>query len=403
MHGQADMQADLEGLQKELRNAQNKDILTVPEIEKYQIPQEEMRSWFQTEEDQKIVSALYTLEGKPSRVRRDGPAGYAVLNYEDLYPADLGPLVVLDASGDKKTIYRFWAEGRKGLRFLPSPPKSYAPLTIHHWDKGSGKGQFKRDSRNNKNYLGIVDRIVEQVCLIARTEKILIVHFKPGKHIRDIQKDIRDRLPGFENLCFVTWGKHTATNDFHECKHVIIACVLRYSNPEGEALGRGAKKLRTEDELSNGETQYGEIAHHIFQAACRGYVRKANGDQCPDGCNLYVIFPTKGEHGLPKEILTRCFPEATVKPWGMEDKPKTKQDELIHILKVPGTYRKAWIQAQLGISPQRLSTLLRDRNLYTRLKDEGMEVDNGRQVITTVRAGNRAKGDVWTEQVNGYC
>lgn len=58
-----------------------------------------------------------------------------------------------------------------------------------------------------------------------------------------------------------------------------------------------------------------EIAHNIFQAACRGHVRRSEGDGCPQGCHLYIIFSTHKTAGIPRSLLERIFPGAKIADW----------------------------------------------------------------------------------------
>ena len=53
------------------------------------------------------------------------------------------------------------------------------------------------------------------------------------------------------------------------------------------------------------------VADRVLQAACRGVVRKAVGDQCPP-CNIYII--ARAGSGLP-QILPRIFPGCRIEPW----------------------------------------------------------------------------------------
>ncbi|WP_442577701.1 hypothetical protein ACSBOB_19250 [Mesorhizobium sp. ASY16-5R] len=128
------------------------------------------------------------------------------------------------------------------------------------------------------------------------------------------------------NQQFCNWGRHTATNEFADVRHVILAGVLQYNVAQYEAAGRAAKKATVEDEFSDQEfyeTRIGEVSHHIFQAACRGYVRKTINGTCPEGCHLYAVFSTHPKTGLPKGQLSVIFPEATVVEWQAVDKEPT--------------------------------------------------------------------------------
>jgi len=343
------------------------------------------------------------LNGDPTvRVRRDDK-GNAVLDYEDVFPDDMGPLLICDASGYLRQVYRFWYSDRQGLRFLPSPAKRYTGLTIHHWDRGSGKGQFKRGGKERRE---IYDGIVRTITAIPDGEKILIVHFKKNNLTADIEGEIRSALanalgPDFlwgDRVKFCTWGKHTATNEFVDCKHVILASVLQYSVPQNEAHGRGAKKLRTEDDFSQSDfnsTRLGEIRHNIFQAACRGAVRRAEGDSCPEGCHLYIIYSTKG---ISRSVLSDVFPEATVEDWQpvFHLSPKKQQlaDYLSGLATQEGmTVPKADLSTYLDIKPQRLREVMDDELMDYLRADRNIVLEKTHHSVT-IRALDGRTGEV---------
>jgi hypothetical protein len=144
------------------------------------------------------------------------------------------------------------------------------------------------------------------------------VHFKPGRFVVNIETELRKTLPDCSNVSFLTWGKHTATNEYQDCKHVILAGVLQYSIPQYQAVGRSAKKLTTGEELTETDHQsvrLGEIAHNIFHASCRGNVRKMENDSCPLDCHLYIVFSAYREIGIPQRLLGVIFPGAAVIDW----------------------------------------------------------------------------------------
>jgi Bifunctional DNA primase/polymerase, N-terminal/Primase C terminal 2 (PriCT-2) len=273
----------------------------------------EMKSWYDNESDRNACEALFDLKGRESRVRRD-LGGNAILDYKDKLPEDLGPMLVLDASGAHRSVYQHWHDHRKGLRFLPSPQKLYTGQTIHAWDRGSGKASW---AQNKTEWLDILRGIVKVIETIPKYEEVLVVHFKPSPMIIDVEKELREKVD-CSNVSFLTWGKHTATNEFQECKHVILASVLQYSVPQTEALARSATKLSVKNELSKQDyesTRLGEIAHNILQAACRGQVRKCINGTCPDGCHLYVVFSSYKATGIPREMLNDIFPGAAIEDW----------------------------------------------------------------------------------------
>ena len=396
--GHRELVEELENLFDTVKGTDDKAVFDMPDISRFKVGMDEARSLFKDDSDRKAIEALWKLSGRTVRIRRDGK-GNVALDYEDVFPDDLGPLLVCDASGHLRQTYRFWHDDRKGVRFLHSPGKRYSGLTIHHWNCGSGKDQFQR---RNKGRWEIYDGIVATIRSIPKEENVLIIHFKRDARTADIERELREQLPWDGRLRFCTWGKHTATNEFADCKHVILASVLQYGTPHYEALARGAKKLRTEDDLDQSDytkTRLGEIKHNLFQAACRGAVRKAESDSCPPDCHLYVIYSTKS---LPRDILTGVFPEAKVEDWRPVYNLKGRKQKLAGYLQRKATIegglvKKADLTAHLGITKTQLSRVL-DSEVIDYLKDvKGVEVDIKRLcVILSIQNPN---GDLlpWDE------
>lgn len=293
------------------------DRITMPDIDKTGTDLDAFRSCFIHSSDKDIAEQFWYLSGHVVRVRRDEYSGNITLGYEDILPSDLAPMLILDASGGLRKTYRFWEDDRGELYRLHSPQKSYAGLRIHHWNKGAGK----KKHRDSKTVAEIADGVVRMVAGIPEDEPVLIVHHKvkAGKSQADIVKAIGGKLPSRSgSVYFVNWGRHTATNEFKDVRHVILAGTLQYDPASYEAMGRGAKKASVDDDFSSEdfvETRVGEISHHIFQAAGRGSIRKTVNGACPEGCNLYAVFSSRGGTGFPVDQLKVIFPDAEVLDW----------------------------------------------------------------------------------------
>ena len=139
---------------------------------------------------------------------------------------------------------------------------------------------------------------------------MLVVHFKPSGSLPNMQAEIDELVVGDKTrIKYLTWGRHTATNEYSDIKHVVLAGVLQYPAAQIEAMGRSAKKMGNEEAFSDDDflqTRYGEVAQHILQAATR--VRKSVNGGCYPGCHLYAIFSARKSVGIPKELLSRGIP-----------------------------------------------------------------------------------------------
>ncbi len=281
----------------ELSTKKDNDTIEVPDIKESTFELETMINWFDTNSPQAAtIEALWNLAERTCRVRVHGRS--AVLDYEDVLPLDFGPMLVCDASGKTREVYKLWQEHRKGVKRLQSGEKNYRGLTLNVWNEGAGRDALRDSSQK------YIDAFVSAISTIPTDEAILVVVRKQENKKKDTDfiEEFKARLPDRSNIEFTTWGKHTATNEFKHCKHVMLVGVLNYSFAQTEAIGRGAMGADTDDEFKMRDheaVRLGEIGHHIYQAACRGMVRMSEGDHCPEGTTLWVVCPTTGRFGFP--------------------------------------------------------------------------------------------------------
>ena len=190
---------------------------------------------------------------------------------------------------------------------------------------------------------------------------------------------IKRHVDNPDRLEFVHWGRHTATNEYSEIKHVFLAGILQYSTPEYEATGIAAKGSRIEEPLTAKEfrsVRFGEIAHHILQAACRGAVRQSVGDACPPGCHLYAVYSNHGATGTPKDLLTRIFPGAEICDWlpvfTVRGEQRKRLVTMLQKGEKPSKLSKTLLVHRLGVRDKfNLDRLLNDPNVIGILKDRG--------------------------------
>lgn len=371
-----------------LRDAKDRDLIPVPDISIYNFPPELARERFDGR-DKRCYEALYNLSGRVACVRKDANLG-VLLHYVDILPDDLAPMLILDASGQQRKTYEFWARDRKGLKFLESHPKSYKGFTIHHWDEGAGKSA--QEYRGKQPFIaeGVAKTINANV---PDDEECLVIHFLQGDGMPDIVAAIRDRVEGNKDrVKFCNWGRHTATNEFADIKHVFLAGIQEYSEPEYEAVGLAAGKRDIAGELTPDEIdeiRLGEIAHHILQASCRGHVRKSIGAGCPEGCHLYVIYTT--QNGIPRQLLSRIFPDATIEDWRPVYRVQGKNqqalvDRLEQLAKADERgILKHHLAEQLGIRANNLNAMLANDNVIGYLKGVGIAYHLTRKALIFVR------------------
>jgi hypothetical protein len=262
-------------------------------------------------DDQRMaVSSLWFLSGKTVTIRQDGKMGNTVIDYRDTLPDDLAPMVILDASGRVRHTYRDIEESRGTLVRLKSAVKNYDRLTVHTWQVGGGKQSFQTNG----------DRLMDGIARTIDTkpnERWLVVSHRRDAKVGDIPPGIIQRLSKTppDNVSFITWGAHMATNEYVGVSNVVLAGTLFYRPSFYEALKRLAagrpagKGAVTAEELK--KTMGGEHAHAILQALCRGSVRRCDGERCHP-CDAFIIASVRT--GIPGQIK-EIFPGCTVKPW----------------------------------------------------------------------------------------
>lgn len=333
------------------------------------------------QDDRDCAEALWRLSGNAAKFKSDGTGGTTALHYADVLPEGFAPLLILDASGLQRDTYRQWAKGRGGLQLLLSPEKDYTPFRIRHQDRGtSAVGNWRQVK---KTAVAIANDVSEYVSQLPKGDKKLIVVKKPNKHDK-INREalIKEGIPDLTNISFTTWGKHTATNEWNEYPHIILAGVIQYKPSDIAAMARGAQGMPPYGDLSEEDytrNRIGEFKHNVNQAACRGKVRKSESGRCPTGCSLFIVFSTHKKHGIPQQVLSDLFPGADIQEWQSraqrehkhKSKGATSEDNLIEILKrEKGDLTTTQLQKIAGIkSKSNLKRTVHSEGFQARLKE----------------------------------
>ena len=262
------------------------------------------------DDEQRTATALVTMSGKVARACRDGSSGSTLLTYRDTLPADLAPLLVLDASGRVRETYRYVERHRGTLVRLKDAVKDYSPLTIRTWKTAGSKSGWQ----NNADELvqGVADAILSKP-----DERWLVVVHKAGAKVPDVERQVRRRLPTDTSakVEMLTWGQHLATNLYADIPNVILAGTLFMAPSFYTSLTHLAQDRDVAPGLASPEevaaTMRGEHANLVLQALCRGRVRKSDGAKCLP-MDAYVIATPRS--GIPDD-LARIFPGCRVEAW----------------------------------------------------------------------------------------
>ncbi|PDT87750.1 hypothetical protein CO669_23010 [Bradyrhizobium sp. Y36] len=303
--------ADFDKVISQIVQAEEGDRIELPNLPRIHDFAEQEARRMTTGRAAKAVELIWPLFGRTVTVRRR--YRISILDYRESLPADLQPVMVLDASARVRATYDLWERHRGGMQRLPSATKSYAGLTIGIWDRGGGKDTFSYDAPT------IAEGVVKTIN--ARpNEDWLVVHHKATADF-DFEKLVKQRLStsGAGKVKFVTWGRHDATNDFAHIPNVILAGVLFKPEPAYEATGRASAALPSASGAFQwtDEVRRGEHAHGILQALCRGAVRRLQNGCCP--ASRAFIIAHKGS-GIPA-LLAKVFPGASIGDWLPIPKP----------------------------------------------------------------------------------
>lgn len=262
-------------------------------------------------DDQRMaLSSLWFLSGKTVSIRTDGKLGNTVIDYRDTLPEDLAPMVILDASGRVRETYRDIEKSRGTLVRLRTAVKRYDNLAVHLWRTGGGKRAFQSDGPR------LVTGIARTIDTKPDERWLVIMHRRDGR-VGDVEREVRERIAETpaENVTFIHWGQHMATNCYGDVPNVVLAGTLFYRVSYYEALKRlAAGRRASQGDVTREERErvmIGEHAHAILQALCRGAVRKCDGEQCHP-CHAYVIASVRS--GIP-DALPALFPGCRIHRW----------------------------------------------------------------------------------------
>lgn len=283
-------------------------------------------------------------------------------------PDDLTPMIVLDASARVRQRYGLIAKSPVPLLELPKIIRDYRNLSIHVWERGSGKSSLSRQ--------GVCTDIAKEVAHRINENKggeWLVIHYKQCPHIID---EIKSYVSQSVNAVIHSthWGRHTSTNQFAHVDNVVLIGQPTYVEEEYRAQAYAAAGNYIADELLPNlqDMKQAEYQHHYLQAGCRGSIRIG----WP--CNLYVVVtPTKDTDGW----LADVYPQATIIPWKLSRIPLTGRMEsgltyLRERFDDPHTtaVRKGDVSNHLNMTAQNFRTqVLRNSRFIEALQHEGFD------------------------------
>lgn len=268
------------------------------------------RMFMNATQDRKDTSEMFwNLLDKLVTIRSSSRGNVVVDFYEDI-PIDFKPCLITDASARVKSTYQYHPQYRNDMVFLKKATKLYTNLVCHLINLSSGKEAY----RNPEKFKVLVETIT-RIINSKPDEQFLVIHLKSNDIYGrdDITKKIPKKALNPERVSFLSYGYHTATNDYQHIPNIILCGIPFYEEAAYEAIGRAAANRPTsKGEFCKEDIHYiksGEHQHHILQSACRGIIRKCINNTCPNA-DLYVI--AHQNTGINEDLLKSVFPKCKV-------------------------------------------------------------------------------------------
>jgi hypothetical protein len=333
-------------------------------------------------EDDNLVAQARALAimsgGQGYATRGDFNTPTLITHYPEI-PADLMPLIVTDASARVNASYAQMA-GKVPLVWLQDAPKTYRNMSIRIVPAAASRSVY----RNRKTTQGkeLIDMAVRYVRSVA-PEEVLIVSYKGWMTIRGVtQTTIRQAIDAQLTDCeqwidktkpqrrvhHLTWGRHTATNDYKHVRHVLLMGLNFLPRPAGYAAAGAALDLDLlMEHPTNGQIEAmrrGMLMDSTLQAILRGNARLGLNGDCG---HCEVVIPQTKQTGLREADYRVMFPEAGIERDNVLMPPRPLRGHRKHLSEIVARRLQAGetelsnpsLCAEMSISKQQLSALVK--------------------------------------------
>jgi len=296
------------------------------------------------------MASLCDLSGGNVSIHRDGGdhRGIKAISFKDTLPVDLMPILVTDASGRVRHTYALMDESRQNIVRLKTAEKTYSNLTVAVLGRSGAKSSWERNASE-------LTAIITETINAEPDKKWLIVGHKPrgkdGSSIPDLSDTLPPMLSTGVDIKFLTWGKHSATNEYNDRDRIVLAGTLFYSKSQYEGLTRLSGNIRPCDrKVSTSErnmTDIGESKHNILQAISRGILRGSKDGDCHP-CKVFIIASARS--GIKKALTmpegvgydpSYIFPGCKIEPW--RNRRLDALSQLKGYMKATYDYLERWV------------------------------------------------------------
>lgn len=282
-----------------------------------------------TEAAKRTLEALGKLAGSTAYLRGNDDAGWKFLGAGRSLPADVMPLIVLDASARLTSRYKqLRAHGMKVVDLEPAL-LDCSRVAFHWCDLAAGKTALRNAAQRAVIY-GTIAALVN-----SKTEDFLIVIAKDACGSGDcpvaMPKELHALLTDPNRVRVTSWGRHIGTNEYRDIPNVIIVSAYNYGDDGYDALALAASGRR--DGIVSKEERREEAAsafmHNVYQAVCRSRVRQRDG-ALAGAANVYLIMKDSDQR---REQIARAFPGCSIDVWmSCTPSKKTKHDLVLQTL-----------------------------------------------------------------------
>lgn len=314
--------------------------------------------------------------------RTEGAEEWSYIGKGRSFPADMGPLFVLDASARLTDRYnQLPAHGMEVVHLDPAAV-AYDRLRIHWWDQSAGKTAMHDKAKrttiftaiaalaNSKMHEGFLIVMAKEFCKALANDRV------------GLPDDLAAMIEDADRVRIVNWGRHKGTNEFRDMTNVIIVGDHRYPNDACDALALAASGNdggRVSPAQRAGMVRE-TFKNNLYQAVCRVSVRQRDGAMCA-AANAYLIMP---DGDWQREAIKETFPGSPVEVWHpISKKKENKVDIALRLL-------SSLMAARLSIDKMELteacgynkasemSKTYRDQRFQDGAKSLGISITNNR-------------------------
>ena len=293
----------------------------VPDFTKLGVDWDRLESDARTDEEASQARALSIIAGESGHVMRTNAKATSLVTYVPELPASLLPILVTDASAAKGVHHGAYEQMATTLPViqLKEASKAYRNLTLRLVPVAASRSAYRA-----KGGKALIELLVTYVKACA-PEPVVVVSYKncnmmiPSIRERTIREAVDARLSDSDRArtSHLTWGSHTATNEYKAIKHVIFA-GLNFLPPSAAYAASGAvlaKRMNTNDPSDHPtpdqvkQMERGMLRDSTLQAVLRGAARMGIKGDCGV---MEAVIPQAATTGLTEEDYRGMFPECNI-------------------------------------------------------------------------------------------